>query len=178
MFQNGWNTYKKNTRRNMNMKIVIASDFSGYQLKQAVKTHLVAMGFVIEDVGQQDEKDMTMYYAAAANLAKAIQSGNYEKGIAICGTGAGVSMIANKFTGIYCVPCESVYTAEKISLINNANVLAMGQKVVSFDMACEMAEKFLENKWCEGFAEDRRRNNENGFAILQKIEKDNGKLYD
>lgn len=158
------------------MKIVIASDFSGYQLKQAVKTHLGAMGFTIDDVGHQSEKDLVMYYTAAANLAKAIQSGDYEKGIVICGTGAGVSMIANKFIGIYCIACESVYTAEKISLINNANVLAMGQKVVSFDMACEMAEKFLGNKWCEGFTEERRRNNENGFTILQKIEQDNGKL--
>jgi len=103
----------------MNMKVVIASDFSGYQRKQAVRKHLAAVGFEIDDVGQQSDKDMVMYYDAATNLAKAIQSGDYEKGIVICGTGAGVSMIANKFTEVYCIACESVYTAEKISLINN-----------------------------------------------------------
>ena len=79
-------------------------------------------------------------------------------------------MIANKFRGVYCVACESVFTAEKISLINNANVLAMGERVVSYDMGGEMAEKFLAGKWCEGFAPERKKNNENGFQRLQELE--------
>ena len=84
-------------------------------------------------------------------------------------------MIVNKFRGVYCVACESVFTAEKISHINNANVLAMGARVVSWDMGGEMAEKFLAGKWCEGFAEQRRQNNEKGFAVLQSIEAANFK---
>ena len=84
-------------------------------------------------------------------------------------------MIVNKFRGVYCVACESVFTAEKISHINNANVLAMGARVVSWDMGGEMAEKFLAGKWCEGFAEQRRLNNEKGFAVLQSIEAANFK---
>lgn len=68
--------------------------------------------------------------------------------------------------------CESIFTAEKISLINNANVLAMGARVVSFDMGCEMAERFLAGQWCEGFAEQRRKNNERGFEVLKQIEEE------
>jgi ribose 5-phosphate isomerase B len=157
------------------MKVVIASDFSGFQLKEAVKNHLINVGYDIIDVGQQKQEDQMLYFDAASNLALAVQSGNYDRGIVICSTGAGVSMIVNKFKGVYCVACESVYTAEKIFLINNTNVLAMGQRVVSFDMGAEMAEKWLQGKWCEGFAEQRRKNNEKGFAVLQGIEAKNFK---
>ena len=157
------------------MKVVIASDFSGFQLKEAVKNHLINVGYNITDVGQQKQEDQMLYFDAASNLAHAVQSGNYDRGIVICGTGAGVSMIVNKFKGVYCVACESVYTAEKTFLINNTNVLAMGQRVVSFDMGAEMAEKWLQGKWCEGFAEQRRKNNEKGFAVLQGIEAKNFK---
>lgn len=157
------------------MKVAIACESSSFPLKEAVKKRLIADGYDIMDVGQQTADENVLYYEAAQNLAKVIQSGECERGIVICGTGAGVSMIVNKFRGVYCVACESVFTAEKISLINNANVLAMGGRVVSFDMGGEMAEKFLAGKWCEGFAEQRRLNNERGYALLQSIEAENYK---
>ncbi|HEY8465142.1 MAG TPA: RpiB/LacA/LacB family sugar-phosphate isomerase [Bacillota bacterium] len=157
------------------MKVIIASDFSGFRLKQAVKNHLIKIGYEVDDVGQQTEAEQVPYYEAASNLARAMQSGKYTRGIVICGTGAGVSLIVNKFKGIYCVACESVYTAEKISLINNANVLAMGEKVVSLDMGAEMAEKFLSGIWCKDFTAERKENNRKGFARLQEIEAENFK---
>ena len=153
------------------MRVAIACESSSFLLKEAVKNRITALGYDVMDVGQLKEDDHVLYYEAAQNLAKVIQDGTCEKGIVICGTGGGVSMIVNKFRGVYCVACESVFTAEKISHINNANVLAMGARVVS----CEMAEKFLAGKWCEGFAEQRRLNNEKGFAVLQSIEAANFK---
>ena len=152
------------------MKVVIASDFSGFRLKEAVKAHVLSLGYDLVDVGAQTEEDMTLYFDAASAAARLIQSKEADRAIVICGTGAGVSMIANKFRGVYAVACESVYTAEKTSLINNANVLAMGEKVVSYAMGAEMAEKWLACKWCEGFAEQRRLNNERGFRKLQELE--------
>ena len=152
------------------MKVAIACEASSFLLKEAVKKRIQDAGYEVLDVGQQKEDENVLYFEAAQNLAKAVSSGECEKGIVICGTGAGVSMIVNKYKGVYCVACESVFTAEKISLINNANVLAMGARVVSWDMGGEMAEKFLAGKWCEGFAEQRRLNNEKGFEILQAIE--------
>ena len=157
------------------MKVGIACESSSFLLKEAVKKHLTGLGYEVVDVGQQTAEDNVLYFEAAANLAKLIQSGECQRGIAICGTGAGISMVCNKFRGVYCVACESVFTAEKISLINNANVLAMGEKVVSFSMGAEMAERWLEGRWCQGFEEQRRRNNERGFGKLQEIESENFK---
>ena len=151
-------------------KVVIACESSSVALKEAVKKRLIDAGYEVGDVGQQVDGEPVLYYEAAENLARAIQSGEYERGIAICGTGAGISMVCNKFRGIYAVACESVFTAEKISLINNANVLCMGARVVSFDMGGEMAEKYLAGNWCEGFAPERKRNNENGYKKLQELE--------
>jgi len=155
------------------MKVIIASDFSGFQLKEQVRLYLAQSGYDVEDVGQRDSNTPMLYYEAAERLAKVVRENVRAKGIVICGTGAGVSLIVNRFKGIYCVACESVYTAEKISLINNANVLAMGEKVVSYGMGCEMAEAFLRARWCDGFEEQRRINNENGFKKMQEIEKGN-----
>jgi ribose 5-phosphate isomerase B len=152
------------------MKVVIASDFSGFRLKESVKAHVISLGYDVADVGAQKESDTTLYYEAAGAAAQMIQSGEADRGIVICGTGAGVSMIANKYRGVYAVACESVYTAEKTSLINNANVLAMGEKVVSYAMGAEMAEKWLAGKWCEGFETQRRLNNERGYAKLKELE--------
>jgi len=157
------------------MKVVIASDISGFRLKEAVKNHLISAGYDIDDVGQRQEEEKVLYFETASNLARAVQSGKYDRGIVICATGAGVSLIVNKFKGIYCVACESIYTAERTSLINNANVLAMGEKVVSFDMGAEMAEKWLRGIWCDSFTEQRRKNNEKGFAVLKGIEAENYK---
>ena len=154
------------------MKVAIACEASSFQLKEQVKKHILDLGYEVVDAGQQSEEENVLYYEAAANLAKKIQSGECERSIVFCGTGAGASLIANKFKGVYCVACESIFTAEKISLINNANVLAMGSRVVSFDMACEMAERFLAGRWCEGFAEQRRKNNERGYEGLRQIEEE------
>ena len=152
------------------MKVAIASDFSGFNLKEAVKIYLTDQGYSVDDLGQKTKHEQMLYYEASSDLAKAIQNEEYDKGIVICGTGAGVSMIANKYRGVYCVACESLYTAEKISLINNANVLAMGEKIVSQPAACEMAKAFIDAVWCDGFEEQRKRNNEHGYQVLKQLE--------
>ena len=157
------------------MKIVIASDFSGFNLKQAVKKYLLDNKHELADVGQVDSENKVLYFDAAISLATAMQTGEYARGIVICGTGAGVSLIVNKFKGIYCVACESVFTAQKTALINNSNVLAMGEKVVSYDMGCEMVKEWLSAQWCEGFEEQRRKNNERGFEVLLGLEQKNFK---
>lgn len=152
------------------MKVGNTCESSSLLLKEAVKKRLTESGYEVIDVGQQANEKPLLYYEAAEKLAHLIQSGKCSRGIAICGTGAGISLICNKFKGVYAVACESVFTAEKISLINNANVLAMGSRVVSWDMGGEMAVRFLEGKWCEGFSETRRMNNEKGYKKLKELE--------
>ncbi len=82
------------------MKVAIACEASSFLLKEAVKKRIQAAGYEVLDVGQQTENENVLYFEAAQNLAKVIQSGECEKGIVICGTGAGVSMIVNKFRGV------------------------------------------------------------------------------
>lgn len=158
------------------MKIAIASDSSGLRLKNAVKAYLLQNGYSVDDVGQQNESDAPIpYYTAASSLAKAIQGGKYDRGLVMCGTGAGVMLVANKFKGIYCVLCESSFTAEKNVPINNANVLAMGEKVVSVDVACDMAQKWLDSTWGSMTPPERQQIVENGFNAVLAIEEENFK---
>lgn len=160
----------------IHMKIVIASDSSGINLKNAVKEYLLKSGYSVEDVGQINEADTPMpYYVAGTNLAKAMQSGKYDRGITMCGSGAGVAMVVSKFKGVYCVLCESVFTAEKCVGINNANVLAMGQKVVSVDMACDMVQSWLNSEWGNFTPPERQKNVQDGFNAILAIEEENYK---
>ena len=93
------------------MKVAIACESSSFQLKEQVKKHIISLGYEVVDVGQQREDENVLYFEASANLAERIQNGECERGIVFCGTGAGASLIANKFKGVYCVACESIFTA-------------------------------------------------------------------
>lgn len=137
------------------MKIVVSSDFVGVHLKEAIAAHLKEKGHEVVNVGQQPDGEKVLFVDAVRQLAKEIQSGNCERGIVMCGTGGGVSIAANKCKGIYCVACESIFTAENCPVINNANVLAMGSRVVGVDHACRMADAWLEQSFCNGFTEER-----------------------
>ena len=138
------------------MKVVIACEFAGLPLKNAVLAHLKEQGHDVTDVGQKTEEEKVLYPQAASNLAREIQSGKFEKGIMICGTGAGVSIVANKFKGVYAVACESIFTAQGIPIINNANVLVMGNNVVGPKNACAMVDKFLANSFALGESPERK----------------------
>jgi ribose 5-phosphate isomerase B len=107
-------------------KLVVASDKSGYYLKEFVKAHFISKGYEIKDVGTMDPENPVFYPDAASNLAREIQNGFSEKGLLFCGTGMGVSIVANKFAGICAACCESTFSASKARIYNDANVLCMG----------------------------------------------------
>ena len=136
------------------MRIAIASDSSGYALKAGVKDYLIARGHEVMDVGQQNETEPVTYVDAASNLAKTIAEGKAERGFVFCGTGGGVSLVVNKHKGCYCVPCESMFTAQGSRIFNNANVLAMGCNVVGIGNACAMADRWLEFGFCQSLGKD------------------------
>ena len=108
------------------MKIAIGSDKSGFSAKEAIKAYLTEAGVAFDDLGTQDLEHVVPYYAVANKVAPLVQSGEYDKAVLICGTGAGMSVVANKFKGVYAVACEGVYSAKMARAINNANVLCMG----------------------------------------------------
>jgi len=145
------------------MKIAIGSDKSGFAVKEAVKAYLAAAGADFDDLGTTDLDDVVPYYAVAAKVAPLVQDGTYDRAILICGTGAGMSVVSNKFKGVYAVACEGVYSAKMARAINNANVLCMGGWIVGPEMALEMVKTFLATDWCQDL-EDWRAANMHKFA--------------
>ena len=115
------------------------------------------------------------FYETAARVAKAIQSGQAERGILMCGTGMGVCLVANKFKGIYAGVAESATTARLHWVINRANILCMGAWVVGPYVARDMVDAWLGATIGEGFNEERRRVQAEGYARIQQIEAENYK---
>lgn len=157
------------------MKVIIASEFAGFPLKTQVLKHLEEAGHEVIDLGQKSEDEKVLYPTVAAAVAKAIQDGVAEKAVLICGTGAGVSVVANKFKGVYCIACESLFTAGKIPIINNANVLAMGNNVVGPGQANDMVDVFLANSFAMDTKPERRAFLQGMFDDVRGIEEENFK---
>ncbi len=136
------------------MKVAVGSDFSAVELKDKVKEYLSGRGYEIVDLG--NDRVQEIYPEIAAKVARAVQEGMAQKGILFCGTGGGVSIVANKFKGVYCVASESIFTSYKMRQLNDANVMAMGKNVVGEMNAFEMAETFLKTDFCQDYGEERR----------------------
>jgi len=137
------------------MKVIIASDKAGFELKEKVKTNLLGKGWQVDDVGLADAEAYMAYYTASDNLCRKIQAGVAKQGILICGTGAGMSINANKYEGIYAVACESIFSAKMCRVVNNANVLAMGGNIVGPGVAYEICDAFLNTAFTEGMPPER-----------------------
>lgn len=145
------------------MKIAIGSDKSGFPVKEAVKAYLTEIGADFEDLGTTDLDNVHPYYQVASEVAPKIQSGEFDRAVLICGTGAGMCVVSNKYKGVYAVACEGVYSAKMARAINNANVLCMGGWIVGSEMAVEMTKTFLATDWCQDL-EDWRAENMHKFA--------------
>ncbi len=124
-------------------KIVIGCDHAGLELKHSVISHLQKKGFDVIDAGTytQDSCDYPDFGYAAA---KKVADGVVKRGIVICGTGIGISISANKVKGIRCALCGDLFSAEMTRRHNDANMLALGARVVSQDLALQIIDKFLE----------------------------------
>lgn len=125
-----------------NKVIAIGCDHGGFALKQEIVKHLTKKGIDFEDFGCFSEAscDYTDYGKA---VAEAVASGKYEKGILICGTGIGISITANKIKGIRCALCSDCFSAEATREHNDANILALGGRVVGVGLALKIVDTFL-----------------------------------
>ena len=122
--------------------IVIGSDHAGYPLKVEVMQHLKAIGIEYHDVGCYDLSSVD-YPLYGQKVAEEVVSGRYEKGIVICGTGIGISIAANKVPGARCALCADVYSARMTRLHNDANILAMGARVIGAGVAEDIVDAFV-----------------------------------
>lgn len=128
----------------MNIKqIVIGCDHGGFGLKGQLIRHLEARGITVLDVGTYSA-DSCNYPDIADALCKRIQSGEFELGILVCGTGIGMSIAANKHSGIRAAACENTFSARMTRMHNNANVLCLGERVVGAGLAADMVDLFVD----------------------------------
>ena len=123
--------------------IAIGSDHGGFALKQEIMKHLDEKGLEYKDYGTYSEEscDYPVYGAA---VARAVAGGECDRGILICGTGIGISIAANKIEGIRAANCTDCYMAEMTRRHNDANILALGARVVGSGLALKIVDTFLE----------------------------------
>ncbi|MFG6347979.1 MAG: ribose 5-phosphate isomerase B [Lachnospiraceae bacterium] len=126
--------------------IALGSDQGGFGLKQEVIKHLQEKGLEYKDYGSYDEKSCD-YPVYAKKVANAIVSGECDKGILICGTGIGISIAANKVKGIRAALCHDVFSAQATREHNDANILAMGARVIGPGHALKIVDTFLETEF-------------------------------
>lgn len=123
--------------------IAIACDHGGFSLKQEIMAHLTERGLEYKDYGTYSEAscDYPVYAKAAA---EAVASGECDKGILICGTGIGVSITANKVPGIRCALLSDCFSAQATREHNDANMMALGARVMGPGLACMIVDTFLD----------------------------------
>ena len=138
------------------MKIAIGCDHAGYELKEKVKAKMAAAGHEMIDVGT-DSTESVDYPKYGHAVGRAVAGGEAERGIAICGSGIGISIACNKVPGIRAALCTSTEMAEMCRRHNNANVICMGARMISEELAFAMIDTWMTTEF-EGGKHERRIN--------------------
>lgn len=137
------------------MNILVSNDHAGVQLKNEVKSFLEDKGYVVENLGDNSGESVD-YPDIIHPLAKEISENKDKKGIIMCGTGNGVSMVANKYEGVRAGLCWSKEIAELIRKHNDANILSLPARFISTKEALEIVQVFLETDFEDGGRHERR----------------------
>lgn len=124
------------------MRIAIAADHAGYELKERLARFIAATGHAVTDLGTHSE-DPVDYPQYAAAAARAVASGKAERAVVVCGSGAGASIAANKVRGVRCALAHDTYSAHQSVEHDDANVLALGSRVIGASLAEEIVSAFL-----------------------------------
>lgn len=136
------------------LKIAIGSDHGGFELKAKIAEYLKSKGIEIKDFGTFTNESCD-YPVFAKEVATEVANGSFNRGILICGTGIGVSIVANKIKGIRAALCFDTFCAKMSREHNNANILCLGQRVLSQDLALEIVDIWLKTDF-EGGRHQRR----------------------
>lgn len=135
--------------------IALGSDHGGFDLKQVVIAYLEDKKIPYKDFGCED-KNSCDYPIFARAAAEAVAKGECEKGIVICTTGIGISMVANKVKGVRCALCQDSFSAKMTRLHNDANMLALGGGIVGPNLALDIVETFLNTEFSDEEKHNRR----------------------
>jgi ribose 5-phosphate isomerase B len=152
------------------MRIAIASDLSGFPLKKAIVEHLRARaGVEVVDLGIDSEAAPKPYVEQAPKVAEAIQRGEADRGILVCGTGQGMAIVANKHKGVYACVVDGVFSAERAKIVNNANVITLGGWITAPFLGTQIVDAWLG----VGFTEKMEHKKDfltNAFEQVKKLE--------
>ena len=132
-----------------NTPIVIGADNMGLPLKNAIRDYLVKKGYKVDDMGV-NVSDPVDYPDVSAALAEAVGAGKYERGILVCGTGAGMAIVANKVPGVRAVAVYDPYTAERAVASNNAQVITFGAQITGTSVAEKLIDIWLDSEFQGG----------------------------
>jgi ribose 5-phosphate isomerase B len=127
-------------------KVSIGSDPNAAELKKVIKIFIEELGHSCDDFGSDDP----IYANVAIEVAEAVASGKYDRGILLCGTGIGVCLAANKVKGAYAATCMDPYSAERSILSNNCNILALGSQITGPELAKHLVRIWLEAEYQPG----------------------------
>ncbi|MFV9644660.1 MAG: ribose 5-phosphate isomerase B [Desulfobacterales bacterium] len=130
-------------------QIVIGSDHAAYQLKEKIRQYIIERGIDINDVGTYSE-DSVNYVDFGIKVSAMVSTGKYERGILLCGTGLGMSMVANKFPHVRAALCNDLFSAIMSRRHNNSNILVMGGRVIGEELARQIVKAWLETPFDGG----------------------------
>lgn len=150
-------------------KLSIASDHAGFKMKEVLYNFLTLRGCNVLNLGTNNT-DSVDYPEFAFKVVRSIKNKETDAGILICGTGVGMAMAANRFPGIRAVSCIDIFTARMSRLHNNANILALGERLIGEDLAKEIVLTWLDTDF-EGGRHQRR------LALLDELPKDSWIKY-
>ena len=160
---------------NEKIKIAIASDLSGFPLKQAIVEHLKHRDDIeLLDFGIESADAPKPYFEQAPKVAEAVQSHQVEKGILICGTGQGMAIVANKYKGVYACVVDDIFSGERAKIVNNANVITMGGWITAPFLGTQIVDAWLSMNFTQKM-EFKREFLENAFRQVQVLEDKNFK---
>ncbi len=137
------------------MKVAIASDHGGRKLKKTVRLHLMEKGLSVRDFGVGDDVERADYPDYAKVVAQMVAEGQFDLGILVCGTGLGMSIAAGKVPGIRAAVCANEFMGRLARAHNNANILALGERVLGPDLALAIVDAFLETPFEGGRHQER-----------------------
>ncbi len=135
-------------------QIVIGCDHAAFRLKEIIKAYLLENGWQVEDVGAFDENSVD-YPDFGIKVAGLVSDGTFAKGILLCGTGLGMSMVANRFAGVRAALCHDLFAAIMSRRHNDANILVLGGRVVGDVLAIEIVKTWLSTAFDGGRHQDR-----------------------
>lgn len=123
--------------------IIIGSDHAAYPLKEKVKKYIIEKGIDVKDIGAFSE-DSVNYTDYGIKVASSVSTGEFERGILLCGTGLGMSMVANRFNHVRAALCNDLFSAIMSRRHNNSNILVMGGRLIGDGLAFEIVTAWLE----------------------------------